>query len=527
MAVTMKMHQRTSTVLLVCLGANEDAIFLHLFPFSLTGRASTWLDSQPAGAFSTWEALRTAFFKKYFPPTKASRLRDQIHSFHMEPDEPYYQAWERFQGLMARCSQHGLTPWALVEKFYNGLTYETQARFDTAAGGNLMDKKSVVECNEVNLDTIVAAALESLASEIKNLKAKIDKCELCRGGHGTSNCPLMSQEHVEFIGGQNRVPNAFNVSNQVQILTRPDLCKKLDEMMQQIITIDQVTQKTLAEHDLLLKNQQSSVLDMQRTIGDIARRLDERPPCQFSGSTQQNPAAKINAISTRSGRALGPEKEIEVEESDEFVDEEIVLETPRRVQPRLDPASTAPTSESIVRGSEEKKPRDVRPSPLIDHSRIPYPARVKNQKFRREYGNFLDMFMQPRINLPFIEVLQHMPKYAKFLKDILKRKESLEELSTVPLKEECSAVVLNKVPEKLPDPGVFTIPCLFGRDTSCQALADLGASINLMPYSLFEKLGLGELTPTHMALSLVDRSVKYPRGIIENLLVKVDNLVFP
>ncbi|XP_076895255.1 uncharacterized protein LOC143547808 [Bidens hawaiensis] len=165
------------------------------------------------------------------------------------------------------------------------------------------------------------------------------------------------------------------------------------------------------------------------------------------------------------------------------------METPGRVQPRLDLASTAPTSESVVRGSEEKKPRDVRPSPLIDHYRLPYPARAKNKIFRRESGNFLDMFRQLRINLPFIEALQHMPKYAKFLKDILKRKESLEELSTVPLNGECSAVVLNKVPEKLPDPGVFTIPCLFGRDTSCQALADLGSSINLMRYSLFEKLG--------------------------------------
>ncbi|XP_076959534.1 uncharacterized protein LOC143635641 [Bidens hawaiensis] len=190
------------------------------------------------------------------------------------------------------------------------------------------------------------------------------------------------------------------------------------------------------------------------------------------------------------------------------------METLGRVQPRLDLASTAPTGEPIVRGSEEKKPREVRPSPLIDHARVPYPARVKNKKFTREYGNFLDMFRQLRINLPFIEALQHMTKYAKFLKDLLKRKESLVELSTIPLNGECSAVVLNKVPEKLPDPGIFTVPCLFSRDTSCQALADLGASINLMPYSLFEKLGLGELTPTRMSLSLTDRSVKYPRGII-------------
>ncbi|XP_076885022.1 uncharacterized protein LOC143534409 [Bidens hawaiensis] len=90
-----------------------------------------------------------------------------------------------------------------------------------------------------------------------------------------------------------------------------------------------------------------------------------------------------------------------------------------------------------------------------------------------------------------------------------------------------SAVVLNCVPEKLSDPGVFTIPVLFGCDAMSHALADLGASINLMPYSLYEKLELGELTPSRMSLSLADCSVKYPRGIIENLLVKVDKFVFP
>ncbi|XP_076942535.1 uncharacterized protein LOC143612433 [Bidens hawaiensis] len=91
---------------------------------------------------------------------------------------------------------------------------------------------------------------------------------------------------------------------------------------------------------------------------------------------------------------------------------------------------------------------------------------------------------------------------------------------------DCSAVVLNRVPEKLSDPGVFTIPCLFGSGVMSHALADLGASINLMSYSLYEKLELDELTPTHMSLSLANRSVKYSRGIIENFLVKVDKFVF-
>ncbi|XP_022024553.1 uncharacterized protein LOC110924883 [Helianthus annuus] len=137
------------------------------------------------------------------------------------------------------------------------------------------------------------------------------------------------------------------------------------------------------------------------------------------------------------------------------------------------------------------------------------------------------MFTQLKINLPFIEALQCMPKYAKFLKDLLKSKERIGELSNIPLTGGCSVVVLNKLPEKLTDPGTFTIPCFFGGAvTPAHALADLGASINLLPFSLYERLGLGELTPTRMSLSLADRSVKYPRGIVENLLVKVDRFVF-
>ncbi|XP_021975157.1 uncharacterized protein LOC110870277 [Helianthus annuus] len=121
-----------------------------------------------------------------------------------------------------------------------------------------------------------------------------------------------------------------------------------------------------------------------------------------------------------------------------------------------------------------------------------------------------------------------MPKYAKFLKDLLKRKDKIGELSNIPLTGGCSAVVLNKLPAKLTDPGTFTIPCFFGGVVNpAYALADLGTSINLMPFSLYEKLGLGELTPTHISLSLADRSVKYPRGVVENLLVKVDKFVFP
>ncbi|KAD6119747.1 hypothetical protein E3N88_11018 [Mikania micrantha] len=119
---------------------------------------------------------------------------------------------------------------------------------------------------------------------------------------------------------------------------------------------------------------------------------------------------------------------------------------------------------------------------------------------------------QLKINLPLIDALQRIPKYAKFLKDLLKGKDRLGEVANVPLSAGCSAVILNKLPEKLVDPGMFTIPCLFGDDVRRHALADSGASINLMPYSLYQKLALSDLSPTRMTLSLADRGKQSKHG---------------
>ncbi|XP_035845710.1 uncharacterized protein LOC118492057 [Helianthus annuus] len=611
-------------------GVNLDARFLQIFPFSLAGRAAVWFDSQPAGTFTTWAGLRDAFLAKYFPPAKVSRLRDQIHSFRMEPDEPYHLAWERFQTLLSRCSQHGLSDWALVEKFYNGLTPEIRARFDTSVGGQLMGKKTVAECNDlfqsfahsdmdysttsrtsvpvrtssagrgvnqVSLDPSVATAMiervreelrQEMRRELSEIKKIVDRCEVCRGGHDTLDCPTLTLEQVEFIAGQSRGQfsnnnNLFNSSwqgsgsssgcrpsgdppgfpssqyqsrgtdlyqsGQYSGLSRqfasggptqesqgsgkaPEVStNRLEEMFAQMMTQTQAFMKnqeqTNRNHELQLKTQESTLLDLQRSVGDIARQLRESPSSQFSGTTHPVNHS-VKAITTRSGMSLVEVVRESVElESDAEVDEEIEMEAPGKVQHRLDPARTAHTEEPQVEKKVEKQPVRARPPPVIDYSRLPFPARAKQQQYAREYEKFLTMFTQLKVNLPFIEALRSMPKYAKFLKDFLKRKDKIGECSSTPLNGGCSAVILTKLPEKLTDPGIFTIPCLFGGDVQNHALADLGASINLMPYSFYEKLGLGDLKPTRMTLSLADKSVKYPRGIVENLLVKVDRVVFP
>ncbi|GJR80072.1 reverse transcriptase domain-containing protein [Tanacetum coccineum] len=144
-----------------------------------------------------------------------------------------------------------------------------------------------------------------------------------------------------------------------------------------------------------------------------------------------------------------------------------------------------------------------------------------------QYGKFLDMVRAVRINVPLVDVLAGMPNYDKFLKELVSNKHKLEQISATFFSDESSALIQNKVPPKLGDLGSFLISCNFNKAFSCDALADLGASINLMPYSLYAKLSLKTIKPTKMSVRLADRSFQYPVRIAENMLVEVGKSTFP
>nr|GEV03908.1 reverse transcriptase domain-containing protein [Tanacetum cinerariifolium] len=135
---------------------------------------------------------------------------------------------------------------------------------------------------------------------------------------------------------------------------------------------------------------------------------------------------------------------------------------------------------------------------------------------------------KPTIPYPssFADALLLMPKFASTIKSLLTNKDKLFELAKVPLNENCSAMLLKKLPEKLGDPGKFLIPCDFPGMNVCHALAYLEASINLMPLSIWKKLSLPELTPTRMTLELADRSITHPKGVVEDVFVKVGKFCF-
>ncbi|GJZ11560.1 reverse transcriptase domain-containing protein [Tanacetum coccineum] len=140
---------------------------------------------------------------------------------------------------------------------------------------------------------------------------------------------------------------------------------------------------------------------------------------------------------------------------------------------------------------------------------------------------FLQIFQRLHFDISFTDALLHMPKFASTFKSLLSNKEKLFKLANTSLNENCSAVLLKKLPEKLGDPSKFLIPCDFSELDECLALADLGASINLMPLSVWKQLSLPELTSPHMTLELVDRSVAHPKSVTEDVFVKVGKFYFP
>ncbi|GJV23556.1 reverse transcriptase domain-containing protein [Tanacetum coccineum] len=253
------------------------------------------------------------------------------------------------------------------------------------------------------------------------------------------------------------------------------------------------------------------------------------------GNTITNPKEDLKGITTRSGVAYqGPaipstsSSPPKVMNRDTEVTKDTMLPTnngsTEDVQPPVvQVQSQNPTSEPVVDPVSAPMPNQ--------RTSIPFPSR-RNDERRREKANdqiekFYEIFRDLSFEISFTDALTLMPKFASTLKTLIENKEKLSEMARTPLNENCSAVILNKLPKKLGDPGRFLIPCEFSRINTCNALADLGASINLMPYSVWKDLSLPELTPTCMTLELVDRSITKPIGIAKDVRLMVGKFQFP
>ncbi|XP_026410843.1 uncharacterized protein LOC113306070 [Papaver somniferum] len=187
-------------------------------------------------------------------------------------------------------------------------------------------------------------------------------------------------------------------------------------------------------------------------------------------------------------------------------------------QPQQNPKGTFQKISIVENDSEHvykyKNSTDVNVSLPSNVLVAPFPQRLVQQKKGTHYNEMLEMFKRVNINIPFLEAIKQIPAYAKFLKDLCTQKRKLNVHKRAFLAEQVSSIIQNKTPPKFRDPGCLTITCMIGDHTVNKALLDLGASVNLLPYSVYVQLGLGELKPIPITLRLAERSIKVPRGVV-------------
>ncbi|GJX49405.1 reverse transcriptase domain-containing protein [Tanacetum coccineum] len=321
------------------------AVYLMMFPLSLTGEAKTCLDELNEGTIETWDELQTAFISQFFPPSLFDRLLREIRAFSQHENETLTDAWLRMKEMLINCHGHNLTKSNIIKIFYRGLNETTQEVLNVAAGGIFL----------------------------------------------------------------------YKTPNQAYQLLEDKVLVKLD----------------------WAKNQKPKS-SLKKTVA--------------------------------------------------FADEDSNNSDTDKIMARMD-------AMTMKMDAQYKEIQSRSNHSTLIVTMMTYPARMSN--------------------------------YGKFLKELVSNKHKLEQILSTFLSDESLAMIQNKVPPKFKDPRSFLIPCTFSKTFSCNALADLGASINLMPYSVYAKLSLETLKPTKMSIKLADRSFQYPIGIAKNMFVKVGKFTFP
>jgi hypothetical protein len=340
--------------------------------------------------------------------------------------------------------------------------------------------------------------------------------------HGSKTSPQIKEVFLLITPGRMAQP----ASSSYQAPTQPPTSstQSLEESMKEFM---KMTGQSISDirHSTMVNTQAISKLETQ--VGQLASHIGERDKGKLPSQPVNNPKActigsapnqeHAHAIVTlRSGKQV-----------DNRVDE------PEAVDEAVPAADLAEQKETK---SDNKEKKDAKPStvtPIVKDltrsfvPKAPYPERLRAPKKNAHFAEILKVFKQVQINIPFLDAIQQVLAYAKFLKDLVTIKRKTNVPKKAYLTEQVSSILQCKLPIKYKDPGCPTIACMIGESQINRALLDLGASVNLLPYSVYLKLGLGELKPTTVMLQLADRSLKRPRGILEDVLIKVDKFYFP
>nr|GEW56275.1 reverse transcriptase domain-containing protein [Tanacetum cinerariifolium] len=546
---------------------SNTTIKLLLFPFSLEGEARIWLDKEPPRSILTWEDLVSKFINQFFPPSKTTYLLNEITNFLQKPNETFNEAWERFKDLLRQCPHHGFSELHQLDTFYNALSPNDQDALNSAAGGNFLDKIPR-ECLSI---------IETIGNFIQNRHRNVSN-QMRPPGFNQPNHQNNNQNHYQgnnFNQNQNRQQNQGAVyQNRPQqnptFQAPPQQNTVTHSKFEAYTTANDANMNNLQlKFDNFQKNQQDFQKkfeqkqdDFQNQMMNFMQNLYNNKPSSSSSlpsNTIPNPKGEAKAITARSGEAkaittrsgmsykkppIPPPGVKQQEPIEETTDTE--LPSTKDIQPptvQVEVKVDKPIEEPYESDSHQEEINfvsvtdDVLPprvenddsdeeSEDSDFDNPPLPLPPPEPPYKG--FNFENEISVERSVIVKFECIDARVKFdvfndendvlAYFMFDIFAKEFSLlfaesEDMIFDP-------VVLKKLPGKLGDPGRFLIPCDFLEFDNCLALTDLGASINLMPLSIWKKLRLPTLNDTKMVLELADRTISKPMGVAENVFIK-------
>ncbi|CAN6566310.1 unnamed protein product [Malus baccata var. baccata] len=547
---------------------DESILKMKAFPFSLLEKAKDWLYELAPGTVTSWESMKRAFLEKFFPTSRVILLRKRISGIQQDEGESFPTYYEHFKSLVASCPQHQMKEELLLQYFYEGLLPIERQMLDASAGGALVDKTPTAakmlianrvlnaqqyegvgqrsmprqhQVNEVSaiteLQNQMANLTMLLSQVVEGPKVKpVASCGVCSmQNHPMDKCPQLIEnggwetlnaveyshqyqsrgdpfsntynsgwrDHPNFKwrdpqqgqqqSGFRQQPPGFNQKPLAppQAQTQPAQSNvgnssDNDKIFQLLTTLTQEVQTQNKERQI----QDRRVDNLEKQVGQIAEFMGQfREQGKLPSSTVVNPKGGFEttkAITLRNGKEVGTEptpSKSAPEEDEKFqIEEEEQAKATTRIEQSLPHPSNASNPSTIgKKGSIPINSNVIPPD-------VPFPSRFLQTKNEEEENDVLETFRKVHVNIPLLDAIKQIPKYAKFLKKLCTTR------------------------KRIRGEGGGTY---------------LGASINVMPYSVYASMNLGKLKNDGVIIQLADRSNAYPKGVLEDVLVQVDHLIFP
>ncbi|KAK1614928.1 hypothetical protein QYE76_020445 [Lolium multiflorum] len=450
-----------------------------IFPFSLKDDAKTWYNNLPPGSIKSPTDLRDIFFRKYFPASAQHAALQRIYNFDQEDGEKLPEAWARFCSLIRAQPDHDLEKHDLLDIFYSGLTIESRAYLDSCAG---------------------CVFRKRTPDDAEELLAKIGRNHDDWSTPEPTPTPIVKKRGMIKLNDEDMREAKKSLKEKG---IKPEDVKNLPPIEDICETIPP---SSMIEDPLYPEGHPKRIEQDSQPIKTSAPSKKKKKKHKDVVESSE-PVNDPNSISI---------SDAETESGNEHEEDNDKNDTPDKEEIEKEPEKHAKNKKYTKEDFITEKHGNER-EPWVQ-KQMPFPAKKLKSKEEEHYNKFCDWMKPLFLQIPLTDAIK-LPPYSKYMKDIVtnKRKVPNEEISTMLANYSFNG----KIPKKLGDPGIPTIPCSIKNNYVRTALCDLGAGVSVMPFSLYKRLDLDKLIPTDISLQMADKSTAIPVGLCENVPVQV------